>query len=264
MARTPPQVNNAVYDELGELWFTAQDNPVALLRAEGLVTQAWVMRQLAPLSTKPLILDIGCGAGFATQRMSQAGYRILGVDLSEPSLRIARNYFRGLGLAAPLDNPGGRDGCVFSRADAMSLPFGDAVFDAVLCLDFLEHVENPRKVIAEAARVLKPGGLFFFHTFNRTFIAYFFAAKGLEWVVRHTPKHLHVWRLFLKPSEVSRLCQAVGLEPQRWIGIRPHWLSWDFLRLLLTGRVPETFYFKLTSSMAISYMGMAQKQINKV
>ncbi len=253
MARPPTRVNNALYDELGEKWFTGQDHPVALLRAEGKLTQDWVLARLAEsglltrnqeASPLPQALDIGCGCGFAMVRLAEAGVRAFGVDFSETTLQWAH------ARAAE---------CHFARAHAYRLPFADASFELVVCLDFLEHVEDPAQVIREASRVLKPGGLFFFHTFNRTPIAYVLAAKGLEWVVRNTPKHLHVWRLFLKPAEVESFCSSAGLACEQWTGLRPHWLSMDFLRLLLTGRVPETFRFRLTKSRAVSYLGMARK-----
>ena len=89
----------------------------------------------------------------------------------------------------------------YERGDALTLPYPDASFDAVCSLDFLEHVEEPERVVAEVARVLRPGGLFFFHTFNRNFWAWLVIIKGVEWFVRNTPKDLHVLRLFVKPEE---------------------------------------------------------------
>ncbi|QDE65942.1 hypothetical protein BHS09_02385 [Myxococcus xanthus] len=87
-------------------------------------------------------------------------------------------------------------------ADAYVLPFDDGCFDVVTCMDFLEHVEEPARVVAEAARVLAPGGLFFFHTFNRNWLAGLIIIQAVEWFVPNKPDHLHVLRLFITPEEL--------------------------------------------------------------
>ena len=65
---------------------------------------------------------------------------------------------------------------------------------------------------AEMARVLRPGGLLFFHTFNRSWLAWLVVIKGVEWFVRNTPKDMHVLHLFLKPSEVEAMCREHEVE----------------------------------------------------
>jgi 2-polyprenyl-6-hydroxyphenyl methylase/3-demethylubiquinone-9 3-methyltransferase len=242
-------VNNAFYDDLGERWFKAQDDPVALLRAEGEVKNAWVESQLRkrwdpgfPGSNR--VLDLGCGAGFLANRLAISGYEALGIDQSFGSLRMAR---QAGGTAR------------FQQGDALRLPFGDRSFNAVCAMDFLEHVEQPGAVIAEASRVLRPGGLFFFHTFNRNLLAWAVAIRGVDWFVRNTPPHMHVLRLFLKPRELEAYCRESGMTVREWTGIRPDWMRSAFWRLLATGVVPEDFRFRLTPSRLLSYMGVAEK-----
>jgi 2-polyprenyl-6-hydroxyphenyl methylase/3-demethylubiquinone-9 3-methyltransferase len=253
---TSAGVNNAFYDSLGERWFSAQDDPVALLRAEGELKQAWVEERLRKLlglprhgpeghwsPPPPLVLDVGCGAGFLAHHLAVLGYAVLGVDRSFGSLRMAHS----LSAAA-----------AFQRGDALRLPFRSGTFDAACAMDFLEHVEDPGAVIAEAARVLRPGGLFFFHTFNRNLLSWLVAVKGPEWFVRNTPERMHVLRLFIKPSELAVHCRDAGLRVREWTGIRPS-LGPPFWRLLGTRVVPEGFRFRLTPSLAVSYLGVAEK-----
>ncbi|MEO7425720.1 MAG: methyltransferase domain-containing protein [Fibrobacteria bacterium] len=267
-------INNAFYDGLGDRWYDAHDDPVALLRAEGETKNPWVMDRIqAGLAGRSgSILDIGCGAGFLANALAAAGHFTFGADMSLGSLKVARA--RGLSgpaagptsaasapQSAALSDVTGRRPrlAAYHIADAYRLPYRDGAFDAVTALDFLEHVTDPAQVIAEAARVLRPGGLFFFHTFNRNRLAWLIVIKGLEWFVRNTPERMHVLPLFIKPEELRDYCRSAGMEPVDMIGIRPEIGRAAFWKMLATRRVPADFKFRLTPSLAISYLGCARK-----
>lgn len=261
-------VNNAFYDTLGDRWYDAYDDPVALLRAEGRLKNPWVMDRIRaslcdsrhPGGRPGDILDIGCGAGFLANALADQGHRVTGIDMSRGSLKVARAQAasgQGATGSHPRAQPRAhRAG--YRVADAYRLPFRDAAFDAVSALDFLEHVTAPERVIAEAARVLKPGGLFFFHTFNRNRLAWLIVIKGLEWFVRNTPDHMHVLPLFIKPKELEGYCMKADMRPVEITGIRPS-LGRPFWQMLATRRVPKDFSFRLTPSLNISYLGYARK-----
>jgi 2-polyprenyl-6-hydroxyphenyl methylase/3-demethylubiquinone-9 3-methyltransferase len=144
--------------------------------------------------------------------------------------------------------------------DARRLSFPDRQFDVVCMMDFLEHLAERDEVIQEAARVLKPGGWFFFHTFNRTPLSWLIAIKGVEWSVKNTPKNMHVYELFLKPSELREICARHGLEIEVLRGVRPRVFSWAFLGMLFTARVSDRFQFVFTRSYPIGYCGRARKR----
>jgi 2-polyprenyl-6-hydroxyphenyl methylase/3-demethylubiquinone-9 3-methyltransferase len=241
------RVNNEIYAALGDLWYTAEDAPVALLRAESRLLNPWVAAEMTTKlgERRCRILDVGCGAGFLSNHLGWLGHEVTGLDVSADALAVAARHDL-------------RHTVRYQEGDALKLPFEDASFDVVCAMDFLEHLESPEHAIAEAARVLRPSGLFFFHTFNRNVLAWLVIIKGVEWFVRNTPPHLHVLRLFLKPAEVSAMCVAHGLGAVEFRGVRPR-LGWPFLRMVLTRKISADFAFKFTSSTQIGFSGCARK-----
>lgn len=242
-------INNAFYDDLGDRWYDAHDDPVALLRVEAAfrnpLVQAW-LEETAP-GRALRVLDVGCGGGFLSNFLAQIGHQVTGVDLSPNSLETARRHDRSGGVR-------------YLLGDALALPFADACFDAVCCTDVLEHVDRPGRAFEEASRVLVAGGPFVFHTFNRTLLSRLLVVHLVEWLVRNTPAHMHDHRLFITPAEIRAMCAANGLTLQRMQGIRPVLLTRAALRMARTGVVPPDFRFTTTRSLRVAYLGLAVKQ----
>ncbi len=243
------KVNNAVYNTYGDRWYDADDDPVALLRAESKTKTPWIIDRIKEhnlLNQSTKVLDVGCGAGFLSNELAKQGLQVTGVDLSEESLKIAAKH--------------DSTKCVhYQTADAYKLPFGDSTFDVLTAMDFLEHVENPDQVIKEFSRVLKPNGIFIFHTFNRNILAHLIIIKVVEWIVKNTPKNLHVIQLFIKPKELANYCELAGMTTKEMIGIKPVFSTIPF-KNLFTGVVPKTLKFEFTKSLLLSYMGFAIKR----
>jgi 2-polyprenyl-6-hydroxyphenyl methylase / 3-demethylubiquinone-9 3-methyltransferase len=249
-SRPARSVNNDLYDALGERWYTAEDDPVALLRAESRLRNPWVADRIrAHLGRTPgraRVLDIGCGGGFLSNYLGEVGCEVDGLDSSSESLAVAIRHDSTRRVS-------------YIRADALALPYADASFDVVCAMDFLEHVEDPARVVAEAARVLRRGGLFFFHTFNRNVLAWLLVIKGVEWFVRNTPHDLHVLRLFVKPAELARMCSASGLNVVELQGTVPVVTSRAFWAMLATRVVPSDFRFRFATSTGLAYSGFAER-----
>ncbi|WP_394846791.1 bifunctional 2-polyprenyl-6-hydroxyphenol methylase/3-demethylubiquinol 3-O-methyltransferase UbiG [Pendulispora brunnea] len=236
-------VNNAIYSELGDRWYEADDDPVALLRAESRLLGPWVAQQLEQRAGRCNVLDVGCGAGFLANDLARRGHHVTGLDFAAEALDVARAHDPTRSVT-------------YCHGDARSLPFADGSFDAVCAMDFLEHVEDPARIVAEVSRVLAPNGLFVFHTFNRNWLAWLVIIKGVEWFVRNTPVDMHVLHLFRRPAELARICNASGLRGVRFIGSRPRFgrALWKMLR---TGVVPRDFRFTFSRSTLLGYAGTA-------
>lgn len=241
-------VNNSIYETYGQKWYTADDDPVALLRHESKAKTPWVIENIKakfPLNSTTQVLDVGCGGGFLSNELAKQNLSVTGVDIAEDSIQVAALYDSTKSVK-------------YLQADAYQLPFPDASFDVITAMDFLEHVENPQKVIREFSRVLKPDGLFIFHTFNRNILAYLVIIKLVEWLVKNTPKNMHILRLFVTPQEARDYCSQAGLRVEKMTGIKPVFSSIP-LKNIFSGVVPRSLKFELTSSLMLSYMGSAVK-----
>lgn len=195
-----PSVNNDIYHALGDRSYKAQDDPIALLRAESRLRNPWVAEELrARFAGRILrIFDVGCGGGFLSNYLAAQGHTVIGIDFAADALKVAY-----------LHDASGR--AKYVEGDAYRLPFPDGSFDAVCSMDFLEHVDEPELAIREAARLVTPDGLFIFHTFSLNWVAWLVVIKGVEWFVRNTPPNMHVLRLFIKPEDLISMCVRCGL-----------------------------------------------------
>lgn len=241
------KINNAFYDHYGNRWYTAYDDPVALLRSENRVKLPWIITRLKSLSSKSFkVLDVGCGGGLLSNELAKFGHDVTGIDISQESLRVAQTFDVTKSVK-------------YLMADAFNLPFEDKTFDVVTAMDFLEHVDRPFEVIQEFSRVLKPGGIFFFHTFNRNIISHLVAIKFVEWFIKNTPKNMHTIDLFIKPKEIKKYCEKAGMKFITMTGIMPKISSIDF-KMVRTGIVSPNMEFKLSKSTLLSYLGFAIKE----
>jgi 2-polyprenyl-6-hydroxyphenyl methylase/3-demethylubiquinone-9 3-methyltransferase len=236
-------INNDFYEDLADRWYTACNHPIALLRAENAVRVPWIIGEIGQNKT---VLDIGCGAGILTNALAKKGHKVYGIDLSPSSLSTAKKY----------DETGT---VTYEVANAYALPYPNETFDVVCAMDVLEHVEEPKLLVSEASRVLKPGGLFFFHTFNRNLLSYLLVIKGVEWCVPNAPKNMHVYPLFIKPDELREICVEKDLNITKLHGFTPKIFTLAFLKMLLKGKVAENLEFRFSKNLTTGYCGQAQK-----
>jgi 2-polyprenyl-6-hydroxyphenyl methylase/3-demethylubiquinone-9 3-methyltransferase len=155
------------------------------------------------------VLDVGCGGGLLSEGMARYGADVTGIDLSDKPLGVAKLHLLESGQKVDYRK-------IAVEALAEEMP---GSFDAVTCLEMLEHVPNPSSVISACARLVKPGGQVFFSTLNRNPKSYLFAVIGAEYILKMLPKGTHDYAKFIKPSELARWAKLGGLEPEELIGM---------------------------------------------
>lgn len=146
------------------------------------------------------VLDIGCGGGLLTEALAAAGARATGIDLSEKLVDIAKLHLLESGHVVEYR-------LISAEQLASEQP---AQFEAVTCMEMLEHVPDPHAILKASFDLLKPGGRLFLSTLNRTPKAFGLAIVGAEYVAQLLPKGTHDYRSFIKPSELAASLRDIG------------------------------------------------------
>lgn len=202
------RTNNTVYDADRDIWWNPDELFFMLKTSVNPARMGYFRRvlreQTADVRGKTL-LDVGCGGGILAEEFAELGMQVTGIDPSGSSIETARRHASQSGF--PI---------TYLVGAGEQLPFADAQFDYVSCCDVLEHVHDVDAVISEVSRVLKPGGLFFYDTVNRTWLSYLFLIKVAQdwkrWAFMQPNQHRYDH--FITPAELHQKLAHYGIINQ--------------------------------------------------
>lgn len=201
--------HQAELDKFGALanrWWDA-DGPQKALHALNPVRLDYVRERTRLDDAR--FLDVGCGGGLLSEALAQRGARVTAIDLAEDLVKVAKLH--GLESGVQVDYR-------VQSVEALAAEQPGS-FDAVTCMEMLEHVPDPAAILKACATLLKPGGSLFVSTLNRTPAAFALAIVGAEYVARLLPRGTHQYAAFIKPSELGGWLREAGLELQDVTGL---------------------------------------------
>lgn len=232
---TTPRNDLTIYDKVADQWWSGNVRWVRTLKnmvpARLRYFDAFMDWQDAR------VLDLGCAGGFMAEGLARRGAKVTGIDPAGQAIAAAIAHANAGGLKISYDVGSGE-----------ALPYATATFDAVVCVDVLEHVADLRRVLAEVSRVLRPGGMFLFDTINRNLLARFVTVTLGEGLLHLLPQGTHDPAMFITPGEMREGLSASELVPGKFVGFGPR--GFDKRGDLTFGRWPGT---------AVIYIGTARK-----
>ena len=256
------EINNRVYDEQANAWWD-ENKFLHLLKV---MVNPWrvpyfrdtLFRHFGQNLSGVRLLDIGSGGGVLAEEFASLGCQVTGIDTSARSIAAAQAHAAQRGLSIDYRVGSGTD-----------LPFEARSFEAVSCCDVLEHIRDWRQVMAEAGRVLVPGGLFFFDTINRTLKSRLTFIYGLQKspLTRLMPADTHVWEMFITPDELSSALQENGFALEDIKGGKidknPLATLWAVqqqkLGMITFAELGRRLELKQDQDVSLNYLGYARK-----
>ncbi|HEY6023945.1 MAG TPA: bifunctional 2-polyprenyl-6-hydroxyphenol methylase/3-demethylubiquinol 3-O-methyltransferase UbiG [Pseudolabrys sp.] len=147
------------------------------------------------------VLDIGCGGGILSEPLARLGAELVGADPSDDNIAAAQAHAGESGVVVD-----------YRATTAEDLAAAKERFDVVLAMEVIEHVADVGAFVSTCAAMVKPGGLMFAATLNRTLKSFAFAIVGAEYVLRWLPRGTHQWDKFVTPEELETAIEASGLS----------------------------------------------------
>jgi 2-polyprenyl-6-hydroxyphenyl methylase/3-demethylubiquinone-9 3-methyltransferase len=205
------------FDRFARMWWDSE-GPFWPLHRLNQLRLAYIEEQLcrhfvpAADAERPLqgltALDVGCGGGILSESMAKLGAKVLGIDVVKRNISIARQHATSTGC--PVE---------YRLVTAESLAEEEVEFDVVLNMEVVEHVADLPGFMAAVSQLLKPGGMMFIATINRTALAWLVAIVGAEYILRWMPKGTHHWAMLRKPREIRDLLVHNGLAVDDMVGV---------------------------------------------
>lgn len=224
----------AKFSELAHRWWDPESEFRPLHQINPLRLE-WI-NGLSPLSGKR-VLDVGCGGGILADSMARRGAQVTGIDLATKALRVAQLH----ALEAQTKNIEYREISVEKLADEQP-----GSFDAVTCMEMLEHVPDPASVVHACSQLVKPGGWVFFSTIHRNAKAFMLAIVGAEYLLNMLPRGTHEYAKMIRPSELAASCRSANLNIQATRGLEYN---------------PLTRRYRLSADTSVNYLIATQRVV---
>jgi 2-polyprenyl-6-hydroxyphenyl methylase/3-demethylubiquinone-9 3-methyltransferase len=191
----------ARFGALAPRWWD-EAGPMRPLHQMNRLRVGWISERVrAHIAPKASILDLGCGGGIATEALARENFSVSGMDASPEAIGVARAHAAEAGLNI--------DYQIGLADDALVAGLS---FDAVTALEIIEHVPDQAAFMRSLASLLRPRGLLFVSTLNRTLRSLAVAKIGAEYIARLLPAGTHDWRKFVKPDELAGFGRQAGLR----------------------------------------------------
>jgi len=218
----------AKFGALAHRWWDPDSEMFGPLHRINPLRLDWIDQVVGGLAGKA-VLDVGCGGGILSEAMATRGAKVVGIDLGDKALGVAKLHKLESGTSVEYR-------LVAAETLSREVP---ATFDVVTCMEMLEHVPDPGSIIAACAVLAKPGGIVVFATINRNPKSYLLAVIGAEYVLNLLPKGTHDYARFLKPAELAAHARRAGLVPRELAGMTYN---------------PFTRTFRLGTDTAVNYL----------
>lgn len=203
----------AKFSDLAHRWWD-RDSEFKPLHDINPLRLAWIEEHVPLKGLR--VLDVGCGGGILADSMARHGAEVLGIDLATKALKVAQLH----ALEAETQGVTYRE--ISAEALAAEAP---GSFDVVTCMEMLEHVPDPSSIVKACANLVKPGGMVFFSTINRTPKSFLFAIVGAEYVLNLIPRGTHEYAKLIRPSELAKYCRTESLDLLQMRGMQYNPLS---------------------------------------
>ena len=208
-------VEVAKFDALASRWWDP-DGEFRALHEINPLRLDWIRQHVQLSGTN--VLDIGCGGGILAESMAAANARVTGIDMAEAPLAVARLHQHESDVEVE-----------YKHTTAEELAAAEpGIFDIVTCLEMLEHVPDPARVVASCAELVKLGGHVFFSTINRNPKSFAFAIVGAEYILKLLPAGTHEYEKFIRPSELESWARHAGLYHRDSIGMHYNPLTKEY------------------------------------
>lgn len=217
------------WDESGKFKPLHKFNPTRIKFMQEIICHHFNQSDLKGLD----IVDIGCGGGLISEPISRLGAKLTSIDASEKNIQVASIHAEKSGLDIN-----------YQATSAEDLAESGVKFDVVINMEVIEHVADVASFMKASCELLKPNGVMFVATLNRTLKSYTLAILGAEYILKWLPKGTHNWKKFLKPAEIEQYLSDNAVNLQKIQGV-----SYN----------PLTDKWSLSSDINVNYMMVANK-----